>query len=161
MLNEVSVNTVLYMMLVFLVFATALWFLAIRPMKKTLAERSTLIKKQMDDLERAKVQFEEKTNELQTKMNDLESQKGKILDQVQQDALKQKAEIVAAAKAEANKMVEDAKGRLISERERTVIQLKDQIAELAVRLAGKIAGRQITAQSGEKLLIDQFFAGLK
>jgi len=160
MLNELSINVVLYMVVVFLVFAFFLWILMIRPAKKAIDARNAAIKEELDGLDAEKKELEAKIAEAKAKSEELDANKAKILEQTQQEGLKQKSEIIAAGRAEANKMIEEAKARLGSERQKAVIQMKDQIADLATELASKIASKKIDA-ANEKLLVEQFFSGLK
>jgi len=68
-------------------------------------------------------------------------------------------EIVGAAKAEAVKITDEAKELSERERHAAVAGMKDNIADLAVSLAGKILQREVTAEDN-RAAVDEFFSSV-
>jgi F-type H+-transporting ATPase subunit b len=67
---------------------------------------------------------------------------------------KQAADIVAAAEAEAKRMKDEAVADIHREKEAAIAELRDQVAELSVLLAGKIIAKEVDA-SKHKALFDE------
>ena len=68
------------------------------------------------------------------------------------------AEIESSARQDAQKILEDARGEAARERERIIAEAQDQIAELAMRAAEKVLGRELSNRDTQRAFVNQFLA---
>lgn len=68
-----------------------------------------------------------------------------------------RAEIVAAARAEAEKVAAKATEEITAEKQRAIAELRSQVADLALEAAGKLVASEMNA-STQRRLVEDFLA---
>ena len=68
-----------------------------------------------------------------------------------------RAEIVAAARAEAEKVAARATEEITAEKQRALAELRAQVADLALQAAGKLVGSEMNAAT-QRRLVEEFLA---
>lgn len=68
------------------------------------------------------------------------------------------AEIEAGARQDAQRIMEEARGEAVRERERIIAEAQDQIAELALLAAEKVIGRELADREAQRAFVDEFLA---
>ena len=74
---------------------------------------------------------------------------------VQRDAMLAKAH--EDAREEARKMIEDAKVRIQNEKEAALREVRKEVSVLSLAIAEKVISRELSAEKGQKELIDRLF----
>ena len=74
---------------------------------------------------------------------------------VQRDAMLAKAH--EDAREEARKMIEDAKVRIQNEKEAALREVRKEVTGLSLAIAEKVISRELSAEKGQKELIDRLF----
>lgn len=74
---------------------------------------------------------------------------------VQRDAMLAKAH--EDAREEARKMIEDAKVRIQNEKEAALSEVRKEVSVLSLAIAEKVISRELSAEKGQKELIDRLF----
>lgn len=74
---------------------------------------------------------------------------------VQRDAMLAKAH--EDAREEARKMIEDAKVRIQNEKEAVLREVRKEVSVLSLAIAEKVISRELSAEKGQKELIDRLF----
>ena len=79
----------------------------------------------------------------------------KILQSVQQTAAKRGEQIISDAQKTAVAMKQRAEAEIAQEKKRVLNETKDEISEIAMAIAGKVVGRELTA-SDHAQMVDSF-----
>jgi F-type H+-transporting ATPase subunit b len=95
---------------------------------------------------------EEALSKIRAPLDLFRKEANKIVAGARAQAEKVKDDIVASARAESNKMVERAKLEIAQERDKTVVALKDQFAELAVAAASQIIGQTLSPEAHANII---------
>lgn len=74
---------------------------------------------------------------------------------VQRDAMLAKAH--EDAREESRKMIEDAKVRIQNEKEAALREVRKEVSVLSLAIAEKVISRELSAEKGQKELIDRLF----
>ena len=136
----------------FLVF---IWFtktFVLPPLMKAIEERRRTIadglaagdrgRKELADANaRIEAELAKSKSANQARLADVEKQAGALIEQAKKDAESERARILAQARSEAELEIERAKG-----------QLRDAVADLAVKGAEQILKREVNAQAHAELL---------
>ena len=115
--------------------------LVYKPVKKFLAARKEKLAAETAKAEALMAEANEKQETYDTLLADAQNEKARILQSAQAEARAQAEDIVAAANAQAKKTAAEAAEAAEEEKRQAVAGAKDEIAELAVALSGKIMGR--------------------
>jgi len=146
--------------LIFTIINTLILFFVIKHflfgrVNKILEERqndiSSAYQKADETMENAK-KLESDYNEL---MADAKEKSAEIIKTASLKATKRSDEIIAQAKSEAVNITAKANDDIEREKKRARSQLKNEISEIAVQIAGKVVEKEISAND-QKRLIDEF-----
>ena len=79
----------------------------------------------------------------------------KILQNAQQTAAQRSEQIISDAQKTAVAMKQRAEAEIAQEKKRVLNETKDEISEIAMAIAGKVVGRELTAEDHAKM-VDSF-----
>jgi F-type H+-transporting ATPase subunit b len=85
----------------------------------------------------------------------------KIRDDARADAESIRQEIQARAREEADRIIQAGRDSLAAERQTIVRELRGEVGDLAVRLAGKIVGESLEDEARRRGTVDRFLADLE
>ncbi|MDR2421562.1 MAG: ATP synthase F0 subunit B [Oscillospiraceae bacterium] len=128
----------LSVVVLFILLRLILW----RPVSAYLSERAARVKAELDGAERAKAEAEAMKSEYESGIGDFEERGREILRESQARAGEQAKEITDGAKAQAEKMLSDARERIAAERREAVASARREIAQLAAEMASGILRRE-------------------
>lgn len=151
---SVSIGTVIWTTIAFLVVVFILSKFAWKPILNSIREREESIEEALEAAEKAK-----------EKMKDLEASNEKLLQEARQEreemmkaARDTKEKMIAEAKsqaqAEADKVLKNAQDTIRAEKASAVNELKGLVAELSVEIAEKILKEELSADK-QKALIEE------
>ena len=127
---------------------------------KTLEGRQSAITGQMEQAEAARVEAEKLLADYQAQLAEAKAEANRILDEARGQADQMKADIVAKAQAEADQIRakdrEEAQGELA----RALADARSHVGEISVELAQKIVGKSLDASAHQELIND-FLADLE
>ncbi len=144
-----------------LIFWTAVTFilllfllkkLAWKPILSALDEREKNIQSAIDRAEKAQQEAEKTLEENKRALKNAEVESDKIIKEGKEYAQKMKDEIVEKAHQEAKKLTENAKHEIEQEKQRALMALRDEVAELAVKGAEKIIRTNLDAQKQKAVI---------
>jgi F-type H+-transporting ATPase subunit b len=144
MLADVLIHA-LSVVVLFILLRLILW----RPLSGYLSARAESVKSELDGAARAKEEAEAMKSEYESGIGDLEERGREILRESQARAGEQAKEITDGAKAQAEKMLADARDRIDAERREAVAAARREIAQLAAEMASGILRRE--ASPGDNL----------
>ena len=150
--SEMLVNVVAFLVL-FVVLAK----FAFPPITKMLDERANKIRESLEKAEDTRVEAERLLEEYKVQMAEARSEATQVIEQGRKVAESMKAEILAKAKEEAEAEKTKAIAAINAEKEAAMAELRGQVADLSVAVAGKIIGSSLT-KADHEALIDKYLA---
>lgn len=151
--------TALVTLINFLVlFFVAKHFL-IGPVMNLIQQRQDEIDGMYSDAGNAKATAEAMQSEYQAKLNDAQATSERIVKEAVSRGQAREEEIIRQANAEASAIMEKANADIAMEKKKALNDAKDEISEIAMAIAGKVVGRQLSDADQSKL-VDEFINGL-
>ena len=160
-LDLISVNiphiiiTILNLIILVLVIKKLLF----KPVQRILDERKGQVDKLYADAESAKTQAEQDQASYHEKLQCADAEAEAILQDAAKTAERNSDVVLAEAAEKANTMLKKAEAEIEQERKKAVNEIKNDISDLSVSIAGKVIGREINADD-HRALIDSFIDGL-
>ena len=150
--TEMWVNIVAFLIL-FVVLAK----FAFPPITKMLDERADKIRESLEKAEDTRVEAERLLDEYKVQMAEARAEATQVIEQGRKVAESMKAEILAKAKEEAEAEKLKAIEAIKAEKNAAMAEIKGEVADLSVAVAGKILGSSLT-KSDHEALIDKYLA---
>ena len=107
---------------------------------KIIKKREDLIASQIDDAEASKAQAEENAEISKQTIDDARAEAAQILEDARASADEQAAIIKQKAKEEASEMISRAENEVVRMKKVAIEEMKDEISDLAVEVAGRVIG---------------------
>ena len=155
LINDFSFGLFFWQMILFLLLLFLLKKFAWKPILDALNSREEGIKTALDEADKARQE-----------MVDLKSRKEHILKEarIERDTLLKDARMIKdkmiteakdEAKAQSNKIIEQAKQTIENEKLAAITELKNQVAELSIGIAEKIMKDELSSKDKQVKLIDK------
>ena len=123
--------------------------------KAILDQRREAADKEITDAQAAKAEAMEIKETYEKNMQEAKAQASSILERAQRSATIRSEEIIRQANDEAVAIRAKASADIAQEKKKAINDAKDEIAGLSLAIAGKVVGRELTADDQSKL-IDSF-----
>jgi F-type H+-transporting ATPase subunit b len=145
-------GTLIAQLLIFLVMLGVLYRFAWGPLLKILNERRERIQQGVEATERAKRELEEAERERQAKLEEARREAQAILDRIAKQGEDLRKELETKAREQADALIARARAEIGQEREKAVLDLRSQVADLAVMAASRIIGESLDAKKHRELI---------
>ena len=142
-----------------IVFVILMQKYLVPPIMKALEDRESRIKDSLESAEKALARAEEISKDNEKALRDAEIRAQKIRKEAIEDAEVLRSEKIEKAKAEAAKMLEDARSTIEQEKKRALLELRNEVAELAVKSASIIIDSELDEKKNSQL-VDSFINDL-
>ncbi len=126
-----------------------------KPIRNILEKRKALADSQINDATKAKEEAEAMKTEYEKNLGEARDKANDILASAQKSATIQSEEIIREANEQAIAIKSKAEKDIALEKRKAVNEIKDEIGDMAMEIAGKVIEREISAKDHEKL-IDEF-----
>lgn len=150
--TEMWVNIVAFLVLFFV-----LGKFAFPPVTKMLDERAEKIRESLEKAEDTRVEAERLLEEYKAQMAAARAEAAQVIEQGRKVAESMRAEILAKAREEAEAEKAKAVAAITAEKESAMAEIKGEVADLAVAVAGKVIGSSLS-KADHEALIDKFLA---
>jgi F-type H+-transporting ATPase subunit b len=147
--------TIVTFVLLLIVLSKFAW----KPLLEALKKREETLRTSMERAEQAKQDAERLLNEHKKQLDHAEVEGQRILNENRQLAEKLKDEIIEKANQQSRKVVKQAKEEIDRNKEAALMQLRGEVASLAVQAAGKILDETLDENKHRKL-VDNYLNGL-
>ena len=127
---------------------------AYKPILRMMDERSRKIKESLEQAERIKQQAAVAEQEMSKKIEEAGQETRKSLAQAEVSAENVRHKAQVDAKADAEKLIAQARGQIVQERDEAIGELRKEFADLAVLAAEKVIKRSLDKEA-QRRLIDQ------
>jgi len=147
----------------FITFALLLWILKLvawKPLLNALERRELRIASDLGKAEEARNEAERLLAEHKAMMEISEREARGIIDEARNAAESLRQSIVDSANEQARHMTAQARAEIQREKDSALAQLREEVADLAIRAAGKILGEELSADRHRKM-VDDFIANLR
>jgi len=122
--------------------------------KAILDQRREAADKEITDAQAAKAEAMEIKETYEQNMREAKAQANEILVHAQKTATVRSEEIINDAQAQAVRIKEKAAADIAQEKKKAINDAKDEISGIAMAIAEKVVGRQLTADDQQKLIND-------
>jgi F-type H+-transporting ATPase subunit b len=150
---QLGFDVILQAVAVFIMFML-LSYILFEPVRKMLNDRKNRIAGELDQAAADQKDAAELKAEYDQKLKNVEKEADEILAQARKKALKREEEIVAQAKEEASRLMESANHEIELQKAKVQDQMKQEMVQVAVMMAGKMIASQITAEE-QNALVDE------
>jgi len=147
-----SVPTLIAQLVNFGIILILLRMFAYKPIMRMMDERSSRIKQSLEQAERIKQQAAVAEQETAKKIEEAAQEARKLVDQAvaSGNAVRQRAQ--AEAKADAEKLIVQAKDQIEQERDEAIGELRKEFVDLTVLAAEKVIKRSLDKEAQRKLI---------
>jgi F-type H+-transporting ATPase subunit b len=121
-------------------------------LKAAIDAREATIQGNLEEAETAKADAQRELEQYRSQLADARSEANRIIEEGRQSAEQVRKDLIAKAEQEAKGITERAQDQISAERDRTLRELQQQIADLSIELASKVVGRSIDASSQRELV---------
>jgi F-type H+-transporting ATPase subunit b len=153
-------GTFFFEVLCFVVILYILGKYAVPRISALIEQRQETIRKQFEDAESAKARLEAAEREYAEALAETRRDASRLREQAQAE----RADIVEEARSEAQARVEEmlaaAEERIATERQQTILSLRNEIGELAMTLSERIVHDSLRRDARQRKLVDDFIAGV-
>ena len=125
------------------------------PVMKIIAERQQEIDNMYADAGSAKEQAEALRSEYQEKLSDARATSERMVKEAVARAQAREEDIIRKANADAAAIMDKAAADIEREKKKALNEVKDEISDIAMSIAGKIVGRELNA-ADQSSLVDSF-----
>lgn len=152
---EVDFAQMIFAISNFIILMIAMYFLMYKPLKQTMDKRQDKIKGDIETAEQLKADADQMKVEITAELAKSRETAQEIIARAEKTAEVQKDEIVLAAKAEAQKMIDKAHAEIKEEKEKVLGEIRDEAATLAMMAATKLIERSLD-DADHKQLVDKY-----
>ena len=131
-----------------------------KPFLAKMQERTTAIKTSLDQAQAARADAVRQQDENETKLRAAYAEAAAIREQAIKEAAEESRTHIAAAQAQARKLVDDTKAQLDAEIRRAREELRREVSDLAVAVAEKLVRRTLH-EDDHRRLVTEAIAGMK
>jgi F-type H+-transporting ATPase subunit b len=145
-------------------FFLILWFIGkkvVPIINSSMEKRQELIRSQIEDSRLAKERLEAAEAEFKQAVADNRSEAARIREEARAEGQQIIEEMRTTANDEAERIRVLAESRLETERTQLLAQLRVEVGELAMDLAGKIVGSELASDERQHQIVDDFIHGLE
>lgn len=147
-INATLIFSILNFILIVGVLAMILW----KPMLKFLDERAKKIKDSLKLAEKTRRESEQIKVEHDEILKEARLKATEIIDKAVASATDESRNIISQTREQSQAMLEDARKEMLMESERIKHELRDELADMTIRLAGKVLEREISEKDHRELI---------
>jgi F-type H+-transporting ATPase subunit b len=147
-------------MINFLVLLFILWKLLYKPLVSKMEERSSAIKRSLEEAQGARLEAQREREEHAQKLQAAYAEAKAIRETALKEAAEEQRKLVDAARAEAARLIADAKAEMEQDVRRARQQLRQEVSDLAVTVAERLI-RKSLGEADHRRIIDEEIARLE
>ena len=138
----------------FLVLLFLLQRYAWKPLLQALENRQEMIRKSLDDADRAKNELQQVQEESNRIVGKARVDADAIIAASRADAMKLQEELRAKARAEADGIVKNAERQIQQETDRSLAQIREEAVDVSLSIASKLIQRNLSEEDNATLIED-------
>ncbi|RJX19051.1 MAG: ATP synthase F0 subunit B [Ammonifex sp.] len=151
----VEINgTIVVQIIHFLLLLLLLRLVAYKPILKILDERQMYVASNIEQAEKQRAEAERIKAEFEAEMRRVREEAQQIIERATKASEEQAQAIMEAAKEETTRLKEGALADIEREKDKALAELKDQVASMAILVAGKVIRDGLNIDAQHKLVQD-------
>ncbi len=151
-LLSVSVGTVFWASISFLIVLFLLSKFAWKPIVQSLKEREEGIANALNEADRARLEMQKLQAGNEQLLKEAREERDQILKDAKAVAEKLRAEAVAKTQADADRMIAAAKAEIETQKKAAITELKNSVATLSIDIAEKLVREKLSDSDKQKAL---------
>jgi F-type H+-transporting ATPase subunit b len=152
--------TIIVELIAFAIVVFLIYRYVVPVVSKSMTERQETIRKQIEDGREAKERLEAAEAEYKQALADNRTEAARIREEARAQGQQIIDEMRHAAQEEAERISERERARMDSERQQMVHQLRAEVGQIAVELAGRVVGESLSDDARQSRIVDRFLAEL-
>lgn len=153
----ISPNLLITQIVNFIILLVLLRLLLYKPILNMLASRKQKIQASLEYADRVKSEAAEQQKEFERKLEETRRETQSAAQAAAQVGEKEREAILAQAREDAHKLVEQAKGQIEYERKQMMAELHDEVVRLSLMAAQKVISQSLD-DSAHRRLVSDFIA---
>lgn len=149
----------IWVLISMIIFLWGMGKYAVPHIVKALDDREKRIKESLESAEQALAKAEKISQDNDKALREAEVKAQQIRKDAIEEAELLRAERIEKAKKDASKVLEDAKNAIEQEKQRALIELRNEVAELAVQAASIIIDAELDKEKNKKL-VEKYISNL-
>ncbi|OGH90746.1 MAG: ATP synthase F0 subunit B [Candidatus Magasanikbacteria bacterium RIFOXYC2_FULL_39_8] len=141
-----------WQLLNFAVVAAIVWFLILKPLTSKLEERKKLIDDSLDKAKEIETNFETSEKKYQEKLDEAKAEANKVIEQAHAEGKQLGDSMKTQAKVEVEKLVEQAKKHIAAEKDTMFEDIKKEAASMIVLALEKVLGEKMDSEKDKKII---------
>jgi len=129
-------------------------------MEATFRARVEAIEGGIKKAEQAQAEANKLLEDYRAQLQEARTEAARIRDEARADATSIREEMLAKAREESDRIINAGREALATERQTTIRQLRTEVGQLAVDLAGRIVGESLENEARQRGTVDRFLAEL-
>lgn len=150
----ISPNLLITQILNFIILLVVLRLLLYKPITDMLNSRKQKIQESLEYADRVKKDAAEQQKEFERKLEETRRETQAAAQAAAQVGEKEREAILAQAREDARKLIEQAKGQIDYERKQMMADLHDEVVRLSLLAAQKVIGQSLDDQAHRQLVSD-------
>ncbi len=145
-------STIFWSIVVFVILVIVLWKFVLKPVNNMISKRQEEIREKIDTADRKSLEANEYLEEQKKTIDKSRVEAKKIIDEGKEAARKIKEEIENQASEKSKLMLENALMEIRSEKDRSIIEVKDEMVDIALSASQKIILKSLSEEDHKKLI---------
>ncbi len=151
---SVSIGTVLWTTIAFLIVLFLLVKFAWKPILASLKDREDSIQNALDAADKAKKEMESLQADNEKLLNEARAERDAMLKEARETKNKIVTEAKDKAKEEADNIIANAREAIQNEKMAAITEMKNQVAKFSIEIAEKILKDELSAKGKQEALIE-------
>lgn len=152
---------IIWQLIIFVLLFVLLSKLAWKPILGSLKEREQSIQTALDSAERAKLEMANLKADNEKLLKEAREERDKILRDAREAANRLHEQAQADAKKNADRIIEDAKSIITTEKNAALREVKAQVAMFSLDIAERLIKKNLKEDKAQKELVETFIKDLK
>ena len=158
-LTDIDTSLFWSTLVLFGIFAFVLGKFAWKPLLQMVAEREKTVRDQVEGAASAHTEAQALLEKRQEMLKDATREREEMIARATKEAELVKSELMGKARADAEQIVQKALAQIEREKTKAILELRSQVADLAMTAAEKIVRSSLTPEAQRKL-VDETIAAL-
>lgn len=147
-------NLLLVMAVGFLIVYFILKKFAFGPVSQMFEERAKTIQRQLEEAEQKRVAMEKMRDDYEQRIAQIEEEARARIAEAVKEAQAARDEMLAQAREQAERIVARGKEEIEREKNKALVEIRDQVVDLAILTASKIIERELDEHAHRELIDD-------
>ncbi len=153
-LASLGINSKLFgfQLINFLIVVGVVWFIILKPLTKKMAERQKLIDESLENAQKIQDKIAKGEKDYQERIDTAKVDANKIIEKATATAVELGEAMKEKAKADIEHLIGQAKRDIEAERDRTIVLVKKNAAEMVVAAVEKVLSEKLDGAKDQKLV---------